>query len=172
MRTETLAAIEFAERTDPGRDPNKQVNEDACGHRHTQLGHLAVVCDGMGGHEGGREASQLALRAIFERFERAAPGELPAMVLRAAVEEANQRVFSLPAAPDEGRPGATVVAILHHAGGTEIAHVGDSRAFLIHGGNVVSPRAITDGAADGRREAHHPRAGRRTPDANKISRAR
>lgn len=172
MRTETLAAIEFAERTDPGRDPNKQVNEDACGHRHTPYGHLAVVCDGMGGHEGGRDASQLALRTIFESFERAAPGQSPAMLLRAAVEEANRRVFALPASPDEGRPGATVVALLHHTHGTEIAHVGDSRAFLIHGGNVVQltrDHSMVQQMVDANLITAEQAVGH--PDANKISRA-
>ena len=43
-----LPTVEYAERSDPGRDPEKQVNEDACGHRETRFGHLCVVCDGMG----------------------------------------------------------------------------------------------------------------------------
>ena len=66
----TLPAVEYAERSDPGRDPDKQVNEDACGHRETRFGHLCVVCDGMGGHAAGREAAELAVATIFEVFER------------------------------------------------------------------------------------------------------
>ena len=41
-------AVEYAERTDPGRDPDKQVNEDACRHGETRFGHVCVVCVGMG----------------------------------------------------------------------------------------------------------------------------
>ena len=59
-------AVEIAFRTDPGRDPDKQVNEDAAAHTEATLGVLAVVCDGMGGHAGGKEASELALKTIVE----------------------------------------------------------------------------------------------------------
>ena len=41
--------VDFADLSDPGRDPAKQLNEDACGFAETPLGLLSVVCDGMGG---------------------------------------------------------------------------------------------------------------------------
>ncbi|WP_394848153.1 protein phosphatase 2C domain-containing protein [Pendulispora brunnea] len=194
----TIPAIEFAERTHPGRDPSKQVNEDSCGHRETALGHLAVVCDGMGGHEGGREASQLALNTIFEVFERAGGGEPregatligpggatafgsngvhanlgrePARVLREAIEEANRRVHAM-ASSDAARPGATVVAILHHHGGTEVAHAGDSRCYLIHAGNIVQltkDHSMVQQMVDA--QLLTPEQAAVHPDANRISRA-
>jgi len=66
-------AFEIALRTDPGRDPDKQVNEDSAVHAETSLGLLAVVCDGMGGQAGGKEASELAVKAIVETVEAAPP---------------------------------------------------------------------------------------------------
>ena len=57
-------AVELAVKTDPGRDPDKQVNEDSNTYLETKLGLLAVVCDGMGGHAGGKEASELAIKSI------------------------------------------------------------------------------------------------------------
>src|SRR5579871_3965164 len=87
-----LPVIEYAERSDPGRDPEKQVNEDVCGRRETRFGHLCVVCDGMGGHAAGREAAELALSTIFEAFDAAAPTAAPGEVLEAALEEASRRV--------------------------------------------------------------------------------
>src|SRR5271169_3622174 len=107
-----LPVIELAARTDPGRDPSKQVNEDACGHRETRLGHLCVVCDGMGGHAAGREAAELALATIFETFDQALEGASPASVLRQAIEEASRRVHAMPTTEVAlGRPGSTVVAV-------------------------------------------------------------
>ena len=186
-----LPAIEFAERTHPGRDPSKQINEDACGHRETALGHLAVVCDGMGGHEGGREASHLALKTIFEVFERFGGGEAqeegtatligtgappsrprdPARVLRQAIEEANRKVHAL-SSNDAARPGATVVAVLHHHGGTEVAHAGDSRCYLIHGADIVQltkDHSMVQQMVDA--QLLTPEQAAVHPDANRISRA-
>ncbi len=128
-----LPAIEFAEKTDPGRDPDKQVNEDASAYRETAIGHLSVVCDGMGGHQGGREASHAAIATIIELVSRAVPGDDAAATLGDAIREANRRVYALtPPEMQRARAGSTVVAVLLHSEGTEIAHVGDSRVYLLH----------------------------------------
>lgn len=132
-----LPALEIVERTDPGRDPDKQVNEDSCGHRLTKFGQLVVVCDGMGGHVGGEEASRAAVAAIFETFETASPEHAPRNVLRGAIELANERVYDLAPPDATARPGSTVVAILVHEGGVEVAHVGDSRCYRMHAGEVA-----------------------------------
>jgi protein phosphatase len=169
----TLPAVDVAERSDPGRDPTKQVNEDSFGHRETPFGVLAVVCDGMGGHVGGREASTAALATIFEGFEKAPLTTPPREVLRDAIRLANVRVRGLALSdPGGGRPGSTVVSVLVHAGGTEVAHVGDSRVYLVQQGQIfqvtrdhsmvqemVEAKILTPEQA-----AVH-------PDANKITRA-
>lgn len=168
-----LPAVEYAERSDPGRDPEKQVNEDACGRRETRLGHLCVVCDGMGGHAAGREAAELALATIFEVFDRAGDSDAPGAVLRAAIEEASRRVYTMRTSEVAGgRPGSTVVAVLLHAAGTEVAHVGDSRAYLVHEGQVfrltrdhsMVQEMVDHGVLTPEQAAHH-------PDANRITRA-
>jgi serine/threonine protein phosphatase PrpC len=169
----TLPAVDIAERSDPGRDPTKQINEDAYGHRETRFGLLAVVCDGMGGHVGGLEASTAAVASIFEAFDKAEPGAAPRDVLRDAIRLANARVRALTIGDASGgRPGSTVVAVLVHGGGTEVAHVGDSRVFLVQEGKIfqvtrdhsmvqemVQAKLLTPDQA----AAH--------PDANKITRA-
>src|SRR5580700_7275392 len=120
----SLPAVEYAERSDPGRDPDKQVNEDACGHAATRFGHLCVVCDGMGGHAAGREAADLALLTIFEVFESAPDEAPPATVLAEAIEEASRRIHVMRTSEVAlGRPGSTAVAVLMHEQGTEVAHV-------------------------------------------------
>jgi PPM family protein phosphatase len=170
---QALPPVEYAERSHPGRDPDKQVNEDACACRETRFGHLCVVCDGMGGHAGGREAATLAVRTILESFDRAADGWTPAQVLCSAIEEANRAVHEMQTTEVAfGRPGSTVVAILMHAHGTEIAHVGDSRAYLIHHGQVsrvTRDHSLVQELLD--RGLLTPEQAASHPDANRITRA-
>ena len=43
-------------------------NQDCAGETVTELGYLAVVCDGMGGTNGGRLASETAVKTIIDEF--------------------------------------------------------------------------------------------------------
>lgn len=167
-----IPAVEIAFRTDPGRDPDKQVNEDSAVHAETPLGLLCVVCDGMGGHAGGKEASELAVKTIVELIAAAPPVTKPRDALRVALEEANRRIWSMPTAEAGHRPGSTVVAILAHEGGADVAHVGDSRIYLIHAGAIsqitrdhsMVQEMVSRNLIRAEDAANH-------PDANKILRA-
>ena len=163
---------EIAVRTDPGRDPDKQVNEDAAAHLETRLGLLAVVCDGMGGHAGGKEASELAVKSILEIVAAAPDLTTPRDALRVAIEEANRRVWGMPTEEGGYRPGSTVVAVLVHPGGAEVAHVGDSRVYLVHAGaitQITKDHSMVQEMVDRNIIKAEDAAGH--PDANKIMRA-
>lgn len=165
-------AVEIAVRTDPGRDPDKSVNEDAAAHVEAQLGLLAVVCDGMGGHAGGKEASELAVKTIVEIVQSAPSKTTPRDALRVAIEEANRRVWAMPTNEGGYRPGSTVVAILAHAGGAEVAHVGDSRIYLVHAGaitQITKDHSMVQEMVD--RNIIKAEDAAKHPDANKIMRA-
>jgi serine/threonine protein phosphatase PrpC len=159
--------------TNPGLDPDKQVNEDSCAHALVPWGHLLVVCDGMGGHLSGREASTLAVGTIVRFLEQSAIGTPPGLALKAAIEQAGREVFALGgAAHHRLRPGSTCVSVLVHAAGVEVAHVGDSRGYLIRGGEIYPltrdhsmVRQMVDAGVLSAEEAM------RHPDANKITRA-
>jgi protein phosphatase len=127
----------------------------------------------MGGHAAGREASELALSTMLEAFDAAPEGAGPAHVLRAAIEDANRRVHAMDRTSTQtGRPGSTVVAVLMHPAGTEVAHVGDSRALLVHAGQIyrmtrdhsVVEEMVRRGLLAPDRAPYH-------PDANRITRA-
>jgi len=90
---------------------------------------LYAVADGMGGHRGGEVASQLALETV-ERMFREGHG-----TLEEQIREANRAVFSRSA---EDRSvagmGTTLTAVLVREGEVHLAHVGDSRAYLLRAG--------------------------------------
>lgn len=165
--------IEIAQASDPGRDPNKQVNEDSCGFVETQFGHLAVLCDGMGGHHGGQEASRRAITAIFEHLDKASADSVPITVLKEAVEVAARQVYELGGPPENRtRPGSTVVAMLMHDKGVDVAHVGDSRAYVIRSGQIYAltrDHSMVQGLIDSGQITEEQAIGH--PDANKITRA-
>jgi len=168
-----LPPTQYAERSDPGLDPEKQANEDACIRHETRLGHLCVVCDGMGGHAAGREAAELAIATIGMTFEQVPEGADPSETLRTAICEANCAVHTMHTNEVAfGRPGCTVVAILMHPNGTEVAHVGDSRAYLVHEGQITRitrDHSIVQELVD--RGLITPQQAARHPDASRITRA-
>ena len=95
---------------------------------------LFVVSDGMGGHAAGEVASSIAVDTIGER----APATADDVLLGAAVEAANQAVIK-GAEDGIGKPGmgCTATAILIEKNKMAVAHVGDSRAYVLHHGTLV-----------------------------------
>jgi serine/threonine protein phosphatase PrpC len=176
-----LPAVEFAQRTDPGRDPDKQVNEDAWAHEETAFGHLCVLCDGMGGHQNGREAALLAVSAIVETFSKPLAsgsgsgqdaGSRGRELLREAIVAANLRVCDLGGMSKQSRPGSTVVALLMHAEGVEVAHVGDSRCYMLQSGQIfqlTKDHTVVQKMVDA--QLLTPAQAAVHPDANQILRA-
>ncbi len=126
--------IRGAARTDPGRV--RRENQDSFGLA-ADLG-LGFVADGMGGHAGGRRASEEAARVITESLATGAPGGTDGGVrLRQAIEEANHRVWTLPQSePALHGLGTTVAAMLIEGDVGHIAHVGDSRVYCIRDGSI------------------------------------
>ena len=95
---------------------------------------LFAVCDGMGGHAAGEVASRIAVETIAER----APEHADEILLGAAVEAANEAVLE-GSLSGKGKPGmgctATCVYVENNL--MSVAHVGDSRVYLLHGGILV-----------------------------------
>lgn len=95
---------------------------------------LFAVCDGMGGHAAGEVASGIAVRTISEK----APQHADDILLGAAVESANAAVLE-GALNGTGKPGmgCTASCVLLEKNRMAIAHVGDSRVYLLHAGTLV-----------------------------------
>jgi len=123
--------MKVASMTDPGRV--RHANEDSF-FADSGLG-LLIVADGMGGHKGGDVASRIAVETISGRIRKdlANPDQDIDALIRAAVEEANARIREQAGQDSDLEDmGATLVLALCRGSSIHLAHVGDSRAYLVH----------------------------------------
>lgn len=124
--------VDFA--TDTG--PVRTSNQDACRcGLYAGGGAWAVVCDGMGGANGGNVASTIAADQI-EGFLRnkyssgMSQGNIKSMIIN-AITRANVAIFEAAAGKVELQGMGTTAVVLVAAGNQlHVAHVGDSRAYL------------------------------------------
>ena len=132
--------MKLAGKTDVGRV--RQDNQDD--YRAGELpgdAAWALVCDGMGGARGGREASQCACsvieRCFQEQYSQCIPGEEETF-LKKALLSANRFVFQK-AMQDEALAGmgTTAVCALVRSGRVYLCHAGDSRAYLFRDGRLT-----------------------------------
>lgn len=117
----------FGSRTDVGF--KREHNEDSL----LVAPPLYVVCDGMGGHEAGEVASEIAVQTIAQM----APSTFDADELARAVENANAAILT---AGEQGigreGMGTTCTAAMLDGDRLAVAQVGDSRAYLLHQGEL------------------------------------
>ena len=132
---DSMLEIDFAELSDVGRV--RAENEDCLGHvapdtpeQARSHGWLFAVADGVGGHEKGEVASRTAIEAVVDGFREANRGEPLSGLLEKLVRRANTRV--LDAGMNSGMATTLVVCALRYDRAV-IAHVGDSRCYLIRG---------------------------------------
>ena len=131
--------------TDTG--PSRQRNEDACYPtsgttlaKPPEAKAIAIVCDGIGGHEGGNIASNLAIETLQQQVQQLPLDEasLDPNTLSHALEQftrtTNERISSRndkEHRQGRQRMGTTLVMAVGHQHEIYIAHVGDSRAYWV-----------------------------------------
>jgi protein phosphatase len=120
--------IDFISATDVGLV--REQNEDSCEAVETVNGLLCVVCDGMGGHTGGAEASRIAVDCIVQYFERVIYSDIPA-ALNNALDFANLQIIGTAVEHPELQGMATTACVLLLQNDCVwLAHAGDSRIYL------------------------------------------
>ena len=135
--------VEFAQLSDVGRV--RQGNEDYLGYvapatpeDARSRGWLFAVADGVGGHDLGEVASHTAVECVLAGFREASPGESHAALLERLIKAANTRVIDAghAASPGGTRMATTFVACALRYDRATVAHVGDSRCYLIRRGQA------------------------------------
>ena len=97
---------------------------------------LFAVADGLGGHAAGEVASRIAVETVISSWAAGSPSTGPTNV-RAAIRDANLAVVREAMAPGRRGMGTTLTALCFSGHEATIAHVGDSRAYLVHGQSCV-----------------------------------
>ncbi len=110
-------------------------------HSHARFdvrerGVLLAVSDGMGGAQAGDVASALVVETLAREIADAAPETPRDAALLDAIQRAHQAV-RVQGEHDHARMGATLTAVFVRAGTAYIAEVGDSRAYLVRGGEIA-----------------------------------
>jgi protein phosphatase len=122
----------------------RQNNEDSFGYwepeddqQFLSKGRLAVVADGMGGYEGGQEASRLAVETLVEVY-RDFGGDDPQAALVEALQTAHEQIRQYSFAHPELRGmGTTCTAAAIVQDALYYVHVGDTRLYLIRDGEIT-----------------------------------
>jgi PPM family protein phosphatase len=121
----------------------RQNNEDRCSYweptseeEFQRKGRLAMVADGMGGYEGGQEASRIAVETVEQVYESTLHND-PQSWLTTGFRAAHQRIQEQASKdPALHGMGTTCTAISLLGNNLYFAHVGDSRLYLVRNGSI------------------------------------
>ena len=120
----------------PVREDNQDAIRLAEESHSTKHGLLYAIADGMGGYSHGGLASQVALETFHSIVASHNGNSIPS-VLQRAVEAANLKIYQKAQQLGVGRIGTTLTAAYVFNDMLYLAHVGDSRAYLLRGRTVV-----------------------------------
>jgi serine/threonine protein phosphatase PrpC len=135
------AGVEVAGLTDVGLQ--RENNEDsylywepASDADFDRKGRLAVIADGMGGYEGGQEASRLAVETLRDVYECVVQDD-PQPALLEAMATAHDRIKDYGEKhPELHGMGTTCTALVVRGRQLYFAHVGDSRLYMVRGEKI------------------------------------
>ncbi|QBD79783.1 Stp1/IreP family PP2C-type Ser/Thr phosphatase [Ktedonosporobacter rubrisoli] len=134
--------LEIAQQTDIGRKrANNEDNMLSVVPQDTAVrttkGALFVVADGMGGHDRGELASKLTVEEVNTAYYQSLEDDIT-VALTQAVKRANFRVYqgAQSIGLQQGKIGSTCIAAVVRGNTAYIANVGDSRAYIVRGGQI------------------------------------
>ncbi|WP_225755740.1 PP2C family serine/threonine-protein phosphatase [Actinotalea sp. Marseille-Q4924] len=152
-------ALRYAARSDVGLVRAKNDDSGYAGP------HLLVVADGMGGHAGGDVASSLAVAHLAPLDDEAhGPDDALAELTRALSTAHQELLARADAEPELAGLGTTVTALLRSGNKLAMAHIGDSRAYLLRDGRLAQVTSdhtfvqhlVNTGKITAEEAEHHP----------------
>lgn len=123
------------------RQGDRSGNEDRVGYSFSKEVLLMVVADGMGGHDQGEVAAEIAVNEITRQFQQEARNRLrrPQDFLVTAINAAHRAIVSHAVANNLLEcPRTTCVACIVQAGVAWWAHAGDSRLYVLRAGQLAA----------------------------------
>jgi serine/threonine protein phosphatase PrpC len=139
--------IDWAARTDIGRA--REHNEDKYDFFLPEdpsllaiRGRLWALADGMGGHSAGQIASEASLKSVIRSYfyRLSEGGDAPETALAVALAEANNLLHrAAREMGSQGNMGTTIVVAAVCDDTLTVAHIGDSRAYLLRSGEPIRP---------------------------------
>ena len=155
----------------------REENQDAYAIRGVGPFTVAVVCDGMGGTNGGRMASSIAVEVYLHRLEELLKADDSAEQLsrssREAISLANDRIRETAfRTPGFERMGTTLVSAIAGEREAIVSNIGDSRAYLVTRDGIEQisrDHSVVENMVE--RGDLTPQAAKRHPKRNLITRA-
>jgi serine/threonine protein phosphatase PrpC len=123
------------------RKGGRKYNQDRMGYVFSRESLMIIVADGMGGHMHGEIAAQITVEFVGQKFQREAKPKVddPVKFLNEALNGAHAAILEY--AEEHAMletPRTTVIAALVQDGQVRFAHAGDSRAYLIRAGQILT----------------------------------
>ncbi len=123
------------------RQGPRQYNQDRIAYSYSREALLTVLADGMGGHQDGEVAAQIAIKTLTDTFQRMALPILPnpARFLSESILQAHQAILEhVDRNSLLDNPRTTIVAAIAQHNALHIAHTGDSRLYHIRDGKIIN----------------------------------
>jgi len=140
--------------------------------RTERFGSLYLLADGIGSHDGGKIASSIAIEMIPAVYYDQNDGDAPLRRLQQAFFAAHKRIQEFAVLhPEYAEMATTCTAVVVRGSRIWIAHIGDSRAYLVHAKSQARP-TIARLTTDHSMAASQVRAGELSPEQLRHSSGR
>jgi len=117
--------------------PTRKINQDNMGEVNTEWGSLFVISDGFGHEKGGLFASRYTVDTLVEVYSHTAPNDIEKFFTNTYKQINKYIYFTKVSKYKKAMMGCTSVALVISENAVHVAHIGDSRAYLLRNGEFI-----------------------------------